>query len=247
MTLGENLQRLREEVHHKITATEGRIVQLSQELDNMREASYGNLPQHQMEMLEQTFTELSVIGIERRSLKVGDRVHDFSLPDVYGNIFHLRHALEKGPAVVSFFFGNWCPFCMLQLEVWQKYQPILVSLEVTNIAISPQLSGENLKPTKDFHLAYDILSDFDNRIAKLFGIAFRIPQVQESAIEQSGVSLLASNGNNSMELPANATFIIDRDRTIRYAFVDYDYTKRAEPMDIIDILLKMKNHSVVSS
>ncbi|MEQ8837945.1 MAG: AhpC/TSA family protein, partial [Lacipirellulaceae bacterium] len=37
----------------------------------------------------------------------------------------------------------------------------------------------------------------------------------------------------SYELPLSAVYVIDTQGIIRYAFLDADYTKRAEPADIV--------------
>ncbi|WUX61310.1 hypothetical protein OG522_20540 [Streptomyces sp. NBC_01431] len=51
-----------------------------------------------------------------------------------------------------------------------------------------------------------------------------------------GFDLRRVNGGHSRTLPLPATYVIDRDCTIRWAFVDTDYTVRAEPADILAAL-----------
>jgi peroxiredoxin len=42
-------------------------------------------------------------------------------------------------------------------------------------------------------------------------------------------------------LPMPATYIIARDGTIAYAFVDADYTRRMEPNDMCAVLERLKS------
>jgi len=53
-----------------------------------------------------------------------------------------------------------------------------------------------------------------------------------------GLDLAEFNDNNSDELPIPATYIINQDATVEYAYINADYTQRAEPVDIIKELKK---------
>jgi len=48
------------------------------------------------------------------------------------------------------------------------------------------------------------------------------------------VNLPFTNGDDSWELPIPAMFIVDRDRTILYAYANEDYTERPEPAEILE-------------
>ncbi len=52
----------------------------------------------------------------------------------------------------------------------------------------------------------------------------------------SGIDLPKFNGSSSWELPVPGTFVLDRDGTVRFAFADPDYTRRAEPADVVEAL-----------
>ena len=64
-------------------------------------------PREAIETMHRATAELKATGIEKRALKIGDRVPSFSL-------FNQDHAqvasaglLREGPLVVSFFRGHW--------------------------------------------------------------------------------------------------------------------------------------------
>ena len=63
-----------------------------------------------------------------------------------------------------------------------------------------------------------------------------LPESLREVYGQFGLDLPAANGDESFRLPVPATFVIDQNQVIRYAFVDVDYTKRAEPSDVIAAL-----------
>jgi peroxiredoxin len=51
-----------------------------------------------------------------------------------------------------------------------------------------------------------------------------------------GIDIPATNGDETFELPIPATYVIDRDRKIRMAFLDADYTQRVDPEAVISAL-----------
>ena len=86
---------------------------------------------------------------------------------------------------------------------------------------------------------FEVIRDKGNNIAHSYGIAYRLPPIVVSSIE-GHLDLNKYNGDSSNELPLSATYIIAPDGVIRYAFVDADYRKRAEPSAVIEVLKKLK-------
>jgi peroxiredoxin len=85
----------------------------------------------------------------------------------------------------------------------------------------------------------DALSDTDNKVAKAYGIAYKVSEPVATILE-NGVQLSKVNGTSSAELPLAATYIVDTSGSIAYAFVDADYHKRAEPAEIVNALNTLK-------
>lgn len=56
-------------------------------------------------------------------LKVGDKAPDFTLKNAFGKKVTLSKVLKKGPVILSFYRGAWCPFCNLQLHTLHKSMP----------------------------------------------------------------------------------------------------------------------------
>ena len=104
------------------------------------------------------------------------------------------------------------------------------------MAISPQTPDASLSTQEKLDLAFDVLSDAGNAVARDYGLVFQLPDALVDTYRGFGIDLEASNGDDARELPMPATFVIDAAGTIRYAFVDPDYTQRAEPADVLDAL-----------
>ena len=108
------------------------------------------------------------------------------------------------------------------------------------VAVSPETPDNALSAVEKNNLAFEVLSDVGNRVAREFGIVFQLPLELRPIYAGFGIDLTQANGDDTFELPIPATYIIGTDRKIRRAFVDADYTKRLDPEEIIDSLKKME-------
>ncbi len=108
------------------------------------------------------------------------------------------------------------------------------------MAVSPETPDNALSTTEKNELAFEVLSDVGNRVARQFGIVFQLPLDLRPIYAGFGIDLTKPNGDDTFELPIPATYIIGTDRKIRKAFVDTDYTKRLDPEEIIAVLKRMR-------
>ncbi|HLW03021.1 MAG TPA: peroxiredoxin-like family protein [Ktedonobacterales bacterium] len=179
-------------------------------------------------------------GIQERSLKVGDHAPDFTLPDALGRPVSLAGVRAMGPVVITFYRGEWCPFCNLTLHAYQAILPKITALGATLIAISPQTPDHSLSMAEKHSLEFAVLSDVGNVVARQFGLAYHYDAATRAFFEQRGFNLAQFNGDASWELPVPATYLLSSDGTIRLAFVDPDYRHRLEPTDLLAGLRGMK-------
>ena len=105
------------------------------------------------------------------------------------------------------------------------------------VAVSPQTPEYSLSMAEKHKLGFELLSDPGSLVARQYGLVFSlVAPLRDLYIKKLGVDLQAYNADASYELPMPGTFIISQDSTIRFAFVDPDYTLRLEPSEIIKIL-----------
>lgn len=104
------------------------------------------------------------------------------------------------------------------------------------LAVSPMLIENSEAIVRKHRLEYDLLSDMANKTAKRYGLVFRVAESLEPIYEKFGIDIAAANGDNSLELPIPATYVISQDGVIQYAFVDVDHTKRLDPEKIVSLL-----------
>ena len=184
-------------------------------------------------------------GVLDHALKVNDTAPAFTLPDAFGHEISLRALLAKGPVVISFYRGEWCPFCNLELRALQEALPKMQELGATLVAISPEKPEGGVAATEKNKLTFTVLSDFSNKVARQFGIVFQVgEQLQDLSKNVFKNDLALRNGEDSYQLPVPATFVVDTVGVIRFAHIDVDYmTGRAQPEEILAALTAIA-HSV---
>ncbi|MFH0908372.1 MAG: peroxiredoxin-like family protein [bacterium] len=194
-----------------------------------------NGPPESVALFEEGVEKIRAAGITNNVLKEGASAPDFELPSAKGGSVRLTDLLKKGPVVIVWYRGGWCPYCKLQLKAMQDILPQIEERGATLIAISPETPDHSMSTTETNGLAFDVLSDKDNLIATTYGLVNTMdPDV--AAKINTFVSLSDYNGNDRNEFPLAATFVVSPDSSIRYAFVDEDYRRRAEPGAVLAAL-----------
>ena len=171
-------------------------------------------------------------GILDKAVNVGDYAPEFDLPNAIGKRVSLYDSLQRGPVVLVWYRGGWCPYCNLQLR---QLQASLEDIEAAGgqvIAISPELPDMSMSTMEKNNLEFEVLSDIDNRVADLYHLAYTVPDYVVDHYDMS-VTLNQHNGNNNQRLPLAVTYVIDRDGVVQYAFLDADYKNRASAQEII--------------
>lgn len=176
-------------------------------------------------------------GIEASALQVGAIAPDFTLPDARGGTVMLSEKLAAGPVVLTWYRGGWCPYCNLQLAAYQQILPQIEELGASLVALSPELPDKSLSTSEKNSLRFPVLTDLNLKTAREYGLVFKVtPEVL--AYYNENFSLSDYNGSEAAadELPLAATYIIAPNGKIAWAFLAADYTKRAEPQDILKAL-----------
>ncbi len=170
-------------------------------------------------------------------LAVGDVAPDFTLTDAVGNQVVLADLLTDGPVVVTFYRGEWCPYCNLQLRALQEALPEITSTGATLVAISPQAPDHALTMTEKNDLAFPVLSDLDQEVSESYRVRFDVTgELEDIQVNVFKSDPAQQNADGRRSLPVPSTFIIDRDGTVRFAAVNADWRVRVEPADVIAAL-----------
>ncbi|KAJ5758024.1 uncharacterized protein N7511_006718 [Penicillium nucicola] len=164
-----------------------------------------------------------------KAIQPGSPFPQFQLGDAMGNKVTLNDLLAKGPILVSFYRGEWCPFCNLELRALQAHLDEFHQKGVTLVAISPELPDQALSTSEKLSLKFSVLSDVNNELAKKLGLLFAQPESMQTVFDKFGVDWNKRYGNNQLEVPVPATFLVDKTGIVRNSFVNPEYQHRLDP------------------
>ncbi len=170
---------------------------------------------------------------EKPGVPLGTKVGEATLIDEQSKEVKFSSLFKDGPVVVTFYRGGWCPFCTKALSAWNPKLDELKAAGATFIAITPETPELLVKTKEKSKGRYRVLCDRDMEASKLLKVIFQMDEATQQKYRGYGVDLTKNNANHQWELPAPATFVIDKDGIVRWSFADWDYTKRAEPDEVI--------------
>ncbi|QXP79430.1 MULTISPECIES: peroxiredoxin-like family protein [Winogradskyella] len=173
----------------------------------------------------------------KNAIKIGEKATDFKLPNPQGNLISLSNLIDKGPVVVTFYRGSWCPYCNLQLRALQAKLSKIKALGATLVAISPETPDGTLTNDEISKMEFIVLSDQNAKVASQYGVAWEVPEfLMEHMRVDRNLDLKKINNGNDTILPIPATFILGSDGIVKWSYVNVDYRTRSEPDEIIKAL-----------
>lgn len=206
---------------------------LKEKLDSVK-LQMAQLPAEVLEKFATSLQALIARHPETHALKAGDNAPLTVLEDVDGKAVDLRALLARGPLVLVFYRGLWCPFCNVTLSEYQQVVADLANSGATLVAVSAQSTAATLKTREALGVRYQLLSDPGNQLARQYGIVFELEPELEAVYRALGADLKALNASDDLSLPMASAFVIGQDGRIRQAFINVDYSERAEPQALIE-------------
>ncbi len=209
---------------------------LKEQLAEYRAGWFKRVPAERQAIMERHIAELRN-GIAKTALKVGDRAPAIVLGNAKGETIDVGALLKKGPVIVTFYRGGWCPYCNLELRAFQQVLPDIKAAGASLVAISPEKPDDTLSTAEKNALTFEVLSDVGQKVGRAFGLVYEFSDELKSAYKGFGLDIPAKNGAaEEWALPISATYVIDRGGRIIYAYTDADYRDRADPSDILELL-----------
>lgn len=197
-------------------------------------------PPEVVAVLHRVTDELIASGQADRALHAGDRAPGFALPDPDGTLVSAQDLQAKGPLVLTFYRGVWCPYCNLDLQALEEVRPEVEARGARLVAVSQQTAANSRKAQRSNKLGFPIVGDKGGELAAKFGIRWTLPDDLQAVHKRLGADLVAFNGEESWTLPMPARYVIGQDGVIAYAEINPDYTRRPEPSDVFPVLDQLK-------
>lgn len=207
---------------------------LASELQGLKSHFNANGPPPVVATINATIKDFAATFNYSSTIKVGDKLPSFTLTDALGKEVHSADLLAKGPLLITFYRGEWCPYCNLALRSLQKSLPEFQAKGVTLVAISPELPSQALTMTEKNSLEFTVLSDVGNKFAAKLGILFPQPDAMRPVFKAFGTDFEQRNGDDSLVVPVPATLLVDQSGAVRNAFIETDYSQRLEPATALE-------------
>jgi peroxiredoxin len=212
---------------------------LKEQLAEYRAGWYKRVPPERQAIMQRHIDQLRAGAIARSMLKIGDRAPAIVLTNAKGETVDVATLLKKGPVIVTFYRGGWCPYCNLELKAYQQILPEIAAEGASLVAISPEKPDDTLSTAEKNMLSFEVLSDIGQKVGRAFGLVYSFTDELKSAYRGFNLDIPTRNGTpEEWALPVSATYVIDRDGIIVYAYTDPDYRDRADPREVLAALTK---------
>lgn len=167
-------------------------------------------------------------------IPVGTVAPEFTLSNAHGSKVTLSEEVKKGPVMLVFYRGAWCPVCSMHLKELNKLAPMLKEkYKAQIIAVTPQQPDVSKKQLEDMDVAINVCSDLEDSVMKSYNLLYTLDPKLNEVYLKLGIDVVATNGEGRMNLPVPATFIIDTKGTVIAMQADTDYTNRMKPDEIL--------------
>ena len=204
---------------------------LSSEIEELKKSS--KAPEEIKNLFASATKKLKETGIEEKSLKLfGHLPERAEVLNLNGEPIYLNNFKGEKILVLNFYRGHWCPYCMLELKKYQELAQAFKTLKAEVIAISPDSLAQARKTQAQYSLTFPIAVDPENTLSKQLNLAFQVDEDVLRAYKNFDINLEQSQNM----LPVPAIYVIDRYGVVSHKFVDADYTKRAEPLEILKVV-----------
>lgn len=163
---------------------------------------------------------------------IGDPMPLFALPDENGHLVLLEELVRRGPVVITFHRGHWCPFCRMAMtglaEIQERASPAQI------VAISCELPRYTRRIRVESGASFPFLSDMDARYTLSLKLAAWLDDTLTRIISEAGYDIPVYQGGGAWILPIPSVFVIDRHGKVAARHIDPDYRRRME----LDALLE---------
>jgi len=211
---------------------------LAERLRKYKNSFEKSVPAEVLEILSRNISLLQKHQVQQNKLGVGCVIEKGQISGSNGHVVELSSLLLQAPMIITFVRGAWCPYCMLELQQWNKFIRS-VNQPINFIVVSGEMSALSDQAIEDNKLGFPIWEDKNYQLAKEFGLTYDVSTEMKVLLLKWGIDLTKRTCTNDFILPTPATYIIDSSHEIRYAFLEEDYTERAEPKDVYNEYKKL--------
>ena len=149
-------------------------------------------------------------------VRVGVPFPQARLIDATGHSTSVAEVAGGGPAVVVLYRGSWCPYCNVALRTYQlQVLPELTAQGITMIAISPEKEDGSMTLTERHELAFPVLSDPGDAIARALGVLTRPSDASLETQRGRGLDIRDRNADGTADVHPDHTTRTEPEQILR--------------------------------
>ena len=166
---------------------------------------------------------------------------DFTAPTYEGRDVTLSDQYKKGPVVLIFYRGEWCPYCNIHLKSFQERLDDFQKLGATILAVSVDKQEYGVKIVQKDSLGFEVISDPGAKILQEYNVVYKVPDdLAQKYLNEYHLDLEAHSGRKDHVIAVPATYVIDMTGKIIFAYANVDYKVRTTPEEILDVLKNLR-------
>ena len=169
-------------------------------------------------------------------IPTGTRVPDVHGVDLEGRDVTLSSLYAKGPILLAFYRGGWCPFCNGEIHAMTTAFAEYQRRGVTPVAVSVDRPEAEAKIKATYAIPFPVLSDSDAAIIGAFHVVKKVGDDELAKMKGFGVDLESYSGKTHHEMAIPALFLIDRKGIVRWAHSDPDFRVRPSTAQILSAI-----------
>jgi peroxiredoxin len=191
--------------------------------------------------VERMVARLKAAGAGENAPQPGEPMPEFMLPDQSGRLVSLADLIARGPVVVAFHRGHWCPYCRITADALSRIHDSVENLGAELVVITPEIERFNEELRSAVGARYPVLSDMDNGYALMLNLAFYVGDEKKTLMKYAGWDIPPYNANDNWTLPIPATFVVGSDGLVKARHIDPDYRKRMDVEAILEALAAQRS------
>lgn len=157
----------------------------------------------------------------------GEPMPGFLLPDESGHLVSLANLLERGPVVIAFLRGHWCPYCRLNAIGLAGIEAAIVPAQIIAISAETGQFAKSLRDESGAHFPF--LTDMDNGYAMSLGLSFALGADLSAMLYADACDIPTFQGSSDgWFLPIPAVFVVGSDGLVKERYVNPDFRQRME-------------------
>jgi peroxiredoxin len=219
---------------------------LAQTLLELSRHHRAQLPLRDRIDFEDELDRLRMMRVTEEGLALGDMLPDFGLRDTAGTVRTLHEFLDRGPLVLAFFRGGWCPYCDLTMVALEEARPAIEALGAQAVGIMPDRIESIGEIAKKRGIAYPLLSDPANGFARTCGLAYDLSPNHIRLQLERGRDFPRLHDDTTWRLPVPSVFVATPDARITFAFADVDPARWPDPEELVSSLDALRDAHALS-